>query len=182
MMSDGTGEVPFEKLTEGTGRQKRVGGLSWQNQFNSSDTFPFEYQGQTLVRWRCGANQGRYTPQSIYMSPPLSSSFVIRTRCQNMTSIDELPAGERKRQREALRRRMAQPGHFFKINWYDWIWDYPFILSLYHSPMKCRLEAWIAAEVWKRSHAVPEIRATQKFYDWSIDVFGLCRNWIRGTV
>ena len=50
---------------------------------------------------------------------PLSSSFVMGTRCQNMTSIDELPAGERKRQREALRRRMAQPGHFFKINWYD---------------------------------------------------------------
>ena len=27
MMSDGTGEVPMEKLTDGQGRTKRVGGL-----------------------------------------------------------------------------------------------------------------------------------------------------------
>lgn len=64
-------------------------------------------------------SESRQVSTSIYMSLPLSSSFVMGTRCQNMTSIDELPAGERKRQREALRRRMAQPGHFFKINWYD---------------------------------------------------------------
>lgn len=50
MMSDGTGEVPFEKLTEGSGRQKRVGGLSRQNQFNDCDTLLLGYQGQTLVR------------------------------------------------------------------------------------------------------------------------------------
>lgn len=50
MMSDGTGGVPFEKLTEGSGRQKRVGGLSRQNQFNDCDTLLLGYQGQTLVR------------------------------------------------------------------------------------------------------------------------------------
>lgn len=34
--------------------------------------------------------------------------------CQAMTNLEELPTAERKRQREALRRRMAQPGLFLK--------------------------------------------------------------------
>lgn len=40
-------------------------------------------------------------------------NFLVTTascNCQAMTSVDEMSPAERKRQREALRRRLSQPG------------------------------------------------------------------------
>ena len=117
-------EKEKEERQSGRGSQYGAGFLNYL-----ITELPYQSSGQDLDCRGCCANRGQMAKCVTKTSqPPPTKTFKFQngSRCylvlphvsfyfshvygQAMTSIDDLPPPERKRQREALRRRVAQPG------------------------------------------------------------------------